>query len=52
MEQMIGGINLSGGTLAFIIDQPPKLKAFASVELIRLISLGILERVSEKKEGE
>ena len=52
MEQMIGGMNLSGGTLDFIIEQSPKLKAFASVELIRLISLGILERVSEKKEGE
>jgi len=52
MEQMVGGMNLSDGTLAFVNNQPVKLKAFASVELVRLISLGILVRVPEKKEGE
>ncbi|MCG3218000.1 MAG: hypothetical protein KAR35_03295 [Candidatus Heimdallarchaeota archaeon] len=52
MDQLLGGLNLSGGSLAFILEQTPELKAFASIELLKLINKGILERISVRKEGE
>jgi len=52
MDQMIGGLSLSGGSLAFILEQSHELKAFASIELINLINQGVLERIPSRMEGE
>ncbi|MHA1910822.1 MAG: hypothetical protein ACTSYA_03910 [Candidatus Kariarchaeaceae archaeon] len=52
MDQILGGLSLSGGALGFITEQKPELKSFASIEVINLINKGILERVYIEKDGE
>ena len=52
LDQMIGGLKLSGGSFSFITEQSDQIKTFASLELIKLINKGVIEKVEEMEKGE